>query len=73
MHSMTTIYGHYLDFHKTTLQTAILTIQNGIITNIQTSPTENDIQNCDYLFEDSVITPAFIDSHIHYPQTKVIG
>lgn len=73
MHSMTTIYGHYFDFHKPTLQTAILTIQNGIIANIHTSPTEDEIQKCDYIFEDSVITPVFIDSHVHYPQTKIIG
>ena len=73
MYSMTTIYGHFFDFHKTNLQTAILTVQNETITNIQTSPAENEIQNCDYIFEDSVITPLFIDSHIHYPQTKVIG
>ena len=70
---MTTIYGHFFDFHKSNLQTAILTVQNETITNIQTSPTENEIQNCDYIFEDSVITPLFTDSHIHYPQTKVIG
>ena len=28
------------------------------IANIHTSPTEDEIQNCDHIFEDSVITPA---------------
>ena len=34
---MTTIYGHFFDFHKSNLQTAILTVQNETITNIQIS------------------------------------
>ena len=70
---MTTIYGHYFCFESPSLITAILTISNGKITDIKTSPTEQEISKCDQSYPDCVMTPAFVDSHVHFPQTRVKG
>ena len=40
---------------------------------MNTSPTESDIALCDASYPNCVITPALVDSHVHFPQTKVKG
>jgi len=55
---------------------ALIVMQGGVITSfgaasegMQTLPKEVDVT----VYENCLILPGFIDCHVHYPQTEIIG
>ena len=61
---------------KFVVGTAIIVIAVGKITQfgpaesiLETLPADTPITH----YHDSIITAGFIDSHVHYPQTQIIG
>jgi guanine deaminase len=49
----------------------VLCVENGVITDIRTDVPANT--SVDIHYQNSVILPGFIDSHLHFPQTQIIG
>lgn len=49
----------------------VLYIEDGVVTQIKTDVPAN--LSVDIHYQNSVILPGFIDSHLHFPQTQIIG
>ena len=58
------------------LEDGVLFVENGIITGLKDYATldQDHINTIDIThYQDGLITPGFIDTHVHYPQTEMIA